>query len=875
MDPAPKGMTVLERSVYRGPHRFGSAPMVRMLLEIGELADVTTDRIDGFNAALLDAVPTLALHHCGLGHPGGFVERLEGGTLLGHVVEHVALALQALAGDKVTRGKTRRAGRDSTRFHVLIAYESPQTARAALRRALELVDGLLPERHRGLSGLERLHPPVTDLAAVAAAGRLGPTTRSVAAAARARRIPVERLDDRSLLRLGYGMHQHSVRASITDRTPHLAVLAAADKHLTKRLLSEAGVPVPNGAIAATADDVVAAAQTLSRPLVVKPLGGNHGRGVSLDLHTDDELRAAHLTAGGARVVVEEQVPGDDHRVLVIDGAVVAVACRRPPAVVGDGVRTITELVAAMNDDPRRGANHENVLTRATIDPRELQRQGLAADDVPAFGQQVRLAAAANLSRGGVALDRTDAIHPAVAALAVRAARVIGLDVAGVDLVADDITKPPAEGGATVIEVNAAPGFRMHLAPSEGQARPVGEAFVRALYPRHVPSRIPVVAVTGTNGKSTVVRMIAEMLEAQGHSVGMTNTSGVYSNGVRLRKVDASGPKSARAVLADPTISAAVLETARGGIIREGLAFDHHDVGVVLNVSDDHLGLGGVETVKDLARVKSVVVRAVRKRGTSVLNADDPLVRRMAKVAGGSVAWFTNGPLPADLAGQVAASVEAGDMLTLHTSSGSVPLLGAAEIPATLGGVARFNVANALAAALAANALGVPAETIASALRRFESRFEQNPGRMNVWDKHGFTAILDYAHNPEALRALGRMVDGLRPTHGRVIGVISVPGDRRDDTIRTLGEIAGGIFDDLVFRERPDGRGRPAGDVMRLLKEGALSVGHTSIHTVADERAAMDLAMRAATPGDLVVMTCTEVDAVWQQIQDFEPQWARV
>ena len=807
-----------------------------------------TNEIPGFAERLLAEVPTLAVHHCGRGHPGGFVERLNEGTLLGHVAEHVALAYQVLAGDEVSRGKTRREEDGGSRFHVLTAYESPATAFAALRLALELVDGMLPEPG-GVRGLELLHPPVDGLArltVLATRNRLGPTTRSIATAARRRGIPVDRVDERSLLRLGHGSHQRTVRASITDRTTHLAVLTAGDKAMTKHVLREAGIPVPMGAVCTTADEVVAAARTLARPLVVKPIGGNHGRGVSLELHTDDELRAAFLAAAAPRVVVEEQVHGRDHRVLVIGGAVVAVAERVPASVIGDGVRSVTELVAAVNEDPRRGVGHENMLTRVTPDGRELARQELSPDDVPDKGRHVRLQGIANLSRGGEAIDRTDAIHPAIADFAVRAAAVVGLDIAGVDIFAADITAAPDQANVAVIEVNAAPGFRMHLAPSEGEGRDVGGAVVDLLYPRGLhpktsSSRIPITAVTGTNGKSTVVRMIAAILETAGRHVGMANTSGVYSNGRLVRKSDASGPRSARAVLADPTIDAAVLETARGGIVREGLAFDGHDVGVVLNVSTDHLGIGGVHTLADLARVKSVVVRAVGKRGTSVLNADDARVRRMSRVAGGRIAYFTMGPRAADLREHLVASLEHDDLLVIHDGDTAHPLLRAEEIPATIGGAARFNIANALAAALACFAQGVAPDVIAEALRGFDGGYEQNPGRLNVTTKHGFTAILDYGHNPEAIRALGQLVDRLRPTHGRVIGVISVPGDRRDGDIREVGLTAAGVFDDLVFRERPDGRGRGPGDVLRLLKEGAEAGGHTSIRVVADEAAAMESA----------------------------------
>jgi len=545
------------------------------------------------------------------------------------------------------------------------------------------------------------------------------------------------------------------------------------------------------------------------------------------------------------------------------------------------VHTVEELVERANADERRGEGHEKALTRISLDSaadRLLEQQGLARASVPAAGRAVALRETANLSTGGEAIDRTDEAHPDNVAMFERAARVIGLDVAGLDVIATDLAMPLSGGDGAIIEVNAAPGFRMHLEPSSGSPRDVAGPVIDMLYPRPEDARIPVIGVTGTNGKSTTVRMIAHILSRAGLRVGMTNTSGIYIDGRQVLALDASGPRSARTVVEDPTVDAAVLETARGGILREGLGVDAFDVGIVLNVTGDHLGLKGIETIDQLAAVKSVVVREVRRRGLSVLNADDPVTRGLASVAGGRPGFITMRPLTDDLRvrieqGALVAALEQGEcggLLVLHDGPKRVPVLHAAEIPAALGGSAAFNVENALAAAAAAYSQGVDPATIAEALREFECSFEQNPGRLNLTRAPGFTVILDYAHNPAALRALGETLESLRPMHDRLIGVVSTPGDRRDEDIRELGGIAAGIFDVLVLRERPDGRGREAGGVIRLLREGALAAGmpEERIHSVLDEFEAMDVALGMATSRDLVALLPTSVEAVWQQIHEF-------
>lgn len=898
-------MRVLETAAYRGPHFYAARPMIRIRLDLGRLEDWPTTRLPGFIDRLLVALPGLDGHGCSYQTPGGFVRRLREGTWLGHVAEHLALELQTLAGTPVTRGKTRSVKGKPGVYDMLYAYESEALGRAAGRLALTLVDSLLPPELRGVEDLERVAPALPDgvetpldlnaaieqLRRIARREALGPTTRSLVREARRRGIPVQRLDEHSLIQFGYGARRKLVRASITGDTSQIAVQTAGDKDLTKRLLSAVGVPVPRGAVVRTVDQALAEAARIKGSVAIKPLDGNHGRGVNLDLRTPEQVRWGFEQAArhGRRVVVEEQFLGRDHRILVIGGQVVAVAERVPAQVVGDGRSTVAQLIEAVNRDPRRGEGHEQVTTRIAVDDhvREmLGRVGLALDSIPAEGLAVQLRATANLSTGGTAIDRTDEIHPDNASIARRAALTVGLDVAGVDFVAPDIRRSVRETGGGVIEVNAAPGFRMHLEPSEGPPRDVARAVLASLYPPGARSRIPIVAVTGTNGKSTVGRMLMAIFRAQGLTVGLTNTSGVYINDERLKAVDASGPKSARMVLRDPTVELAVLETARGGILREGLAFDRCDVGLVLNVTADHLGLKGVDTVEDLAAVKSVVTESVGRRGVSVLNGDDPMTLRIARHAGGRVAYFTlnGGPemspfLQKHVAegGLLAArepSIHGGDLVILDGDR-RIPVIRANEIPATLSGLAEFNVANALAALLAGYAQRAPVEIMAQALRGFSSSHQDNPGRLNVHDGHGFRVVVDYAHNPAALRAIGGLVEGLRPHVGRVIGVVSIPGDRRDEDIREMGEISAGLFDELIFRERPDGRGRAAGSVVTLLTEGALAAGfpEARLRRVLSEPRAVDRGLRLARPGDLLMVFPTSVEAVWRQVEDFRPSAA--
>ncbi|ULH17796.1 cyanophycin synthetase (plasmid) [Deinococcus sp. KNUC1210] len=878
--------------------------MLRFMLDLKELEAYPTSRLPGFTERIIELLPTLQSHGCSYGEPGGLIRRMQQGTWLGHVTEHVALELQSLAGTPVTYGKTRSVRGRPGVYNVIYRYQEERVGLIAGITALRLVNSLLPEELQGLHGLERLLPDdVTlpyelsapfdydaersELRRIARRYTLGPTTRSLVEETERRGIPTLRLDDHSLVQLGYGAYGQRIRASITGNTSFIATETASDKALTKRLLDRAGLPVPRGAVVRSAEEAVRAAGRIGFPVVTKPLDGNHGRGVSLDLLDAAQVQAGfeQAQAHSRAVIVEQQFTGNDHRVLVVGGQVVAVAERIPAHVVGDGEHTIAELVERVNADPRRGDGHEQVMTRIQIDAHVLgllQRQSLTPQSVPAAGQTIFLRDTANLSTGGTAVDRTDVIHPDNATIARRAAQVIGLDVAGIDLISPDIRRSLHETGGGIVEVNAAPGFRMHLQPSEGQARNVAVPVIDMLFPANRPSRIPIIAITGTNGKSTTARMVAHIFKHAGKVVGLTTSSGIYVRGERIKRGDTTGPKSARVVLSDPEVEVAVLETARGGILREGLGFDRCDVGAVLNVREDHLGLGGIDTLEQLAFAKSLVVEVVAKNGVSVLNADDPLTVKMQAKAGGRVTWFSmRGVSGGDAAlqqhieeGGAAVVCEAtmlGDELVLYRAGHRSPVIRAREIPATLGGYAQVNVANALAATAIAVGAGVELSVIRAALGGFTTSFEHSPGRLNLYEGHEFRVLLDYAHNTDGLAALAGLVAHLRPQKGRVIGVFGVAGDRRDQDIAQMGRLLSGMFDELIVREDRNSRGRPAGEGSKLIIEsaGAAGLAPERIQSIPDERTAIETALHLARPGDLLVLLPDEVEAAWEQIRAFD------
>ena len=893
-------MRVLDARVFRGPSIYAYRPVVRVTLDLGELERYPTTELGDFTDRLLQFIPTLDSHTCSYGEHGGFVRRMREGTWLGHVIEHVAIELQCLAGTPVSYGKTRGTGDDGV-YYIVYSYREEHIGLLAAYFALRLVNSLLPERLQGVERIERLLTDdlagrdtsapfdfareLEELTETAFDLALGPTTQSLVDEAARRGIPYLRLNKQSLVQLSYGKFQKRIVASTTTLTSNIAVEVASDKELTNRMLGDVGLPVPRNKLVRSADEAVAAAERLSFPLVTKPLDVSHGRGVSLNLHTLDEVRWGYEQAAKYTryVLVEEFLQGKDYRILVINDKVVAAAERVPAHVVGDGQHTIAQLVELVNSDPRRGIGHEKVLTRITINEqaqRLLQQAGHTTETVLPAGEILYLRSTANMSTGGTAIDRTGELHYENVEVARRAARVIGLDIAGIDIISPDITKALSEVGGGIVEVNAGPGFRMHLQPSEGTPRNVARPVIEMLFPEPQPSRIPIIAITGTNGKTTTSRMVAHMLKLHGKVVGLTTTDGIYINGELYKAGDTTGPWSARMVLRNPQVSAAVLETARGGILREGLGFDRCDVGAVLNVKADHLGLRGVNTVEDLARVKKLVVEVVRRDGYSVLNADDPFTYAMREDAEGKIIYFSasgadggTAKLRSHIAeggcAVVAQPGVKGDMIAIYDGDHYIPLMWAREIPATLEGHARFNIYNAMAAVAIGHALRVSVETIRQALGSFVTSFYQNPGRLNIYDEHRFRVILDYGHNPDALENISAMVREMRPRYKRVIAMLGGTGDRRDEDILRLGELVGGMVDELVVK---DGllRGRKPGEAAELIREAAMRAGlpNDKIHLVLRERDAVAAALQIARPRDLVFIFADEINDVWQQITSF-------
>lgn len=798
-----------------GPNVYHHRPVLVMELYLDELDGRESREFPGFHDLLLAMLPGLARHHCGLEREGGFLERLRSGTYLGHVVEHVAIEMASLLGSRVTFGKTRRADAPGL-YHVIVRFRSEQGMRRLLRGAVELVEALLRVEPFDLRAL------LAEADEVARRTDLGPSTRAIVDAAARRGIPWRRLDDTSLVQLGHGRHRRLIRAAVTDATSHVAVEVASDKALTKALLREAGVPVPEGEVVDDIDGALRALRELGGPVVVKPLDGNQGKGITVGVEQPVRLLGAYRLARrySDRVIVERQLHGRDYRVLVVGGRVVAASERRPPQVVGDGVSTVRELIDAVNRDPARGEGHERPLTRVAVDDELvdlLGERGMGLDHVPPAGEVVVLRRAANLSVGGTAVDVTDDVHPEVRSACERAARVVGLDVCGVDIVTSDIAAP-LDGG--VVEVNASPGLRMHVSPTAGVPRDVGEAVVDLLYPPGSPARVPICAVTGTNGKTTVTRLVGHVLAEAGEHVGMATTDGVYSGGELVRRGDDTGPASARAVLADPLVTAAVLETARGGILRRGLGYDWSDVGVVTNVTLDHVGQDGIDGVEDLVWIKSLVAERVRDGGTLVLNADDPESAGIADLERVEVSRLRLVLFSASGASERYARHVAGGGLGYTVRDGAIVaerdgrrqrVARVADVPVLAAG-ARFQVENCLAAVAAAVAMGCDVAVIGRALTTFDAG-RHNPGRANLYALGAGCVVVDYGHNPAAFCASAELGASWP---GPVVGVVGVPGDRRDDVVREAARAAASSFDRVYVREDRDLRGRAPGTVSRLI-----------------------------------------------------------
>lgn len=876
-------MKILKIQTLRGPNYWSIRipKLIVMRLDLEDLANKPTSEIPGFYEGLTKVLPSLIEHHCSPGYRGGFLERVRQGTLLSHVIEHVSLELQHLGGMEVGFGRARETGTPGV-YQIVVEYINEQAGRYAVRAAVRLCQSIV---NTGTYPSEELQQDLTDLQEYAAECSLGPSTESIIKEAEARGIPWYQLGARFMIQLGYGVQQKRIQATLSNQTGVLAVELACDKEGTKTILREAGVPVPKGTVIHYLDELREAIEEVGGfPIVIKPLDGNHGRGITININGWEEAEEAYDLASAASksksVIVERYYTGRDHRVLVVNGKLAAVAERVPAHVVGDDRLTIEELIDEVNQDPQRGDGHDNVLTKITVDKQVtdlLTKQGYELTSVVPAGKMVFLRATANLSTGGIAVDRTDEVHPDNVWLFSRVAKIIGLDIAGIDVVTPDISKPLREVDGVIVEVNAAPGFRMHVAPSKGSPRNVAGAVLDMLFPTG-QSRIPILAVTGTNGKTTTTRLMAHIMKQTGQSVGYTTTDGTYIGDFLLENGDNTGPASAQLILQDPTVEVAVLETARGGILRSGLGFKHCDVGVVLNVAADHLGIGDIDTIEQLAHLKSVLVESVTPNGYAILNAEDPLVVKMAERVKAQVAYFSMNPHNEIIAKHTAsgglAAVYENGYLSILKGDWTLRIEQAINVPITMEGKAPFMIANALAACLATFAQGVKIEDIRAALATFEASVNQTPGRMNLFNLGKYHVLLDYAHNPHSFEALGCFI---KNWSGEKIGIVGAPGDRRPEDFVLLGQLSAQFFDRIIVKEDQDNRGTPRGEVAQYLSLGiqeAIASGKLEkppiFETILDETEAVNKGLDEASPGSLVVIFPEKVDGALSLIEARHP-----
>jgi cyanophycin synthetase len=850
-------MKTLTQRFLRGPNLYLDTPCLLAIVDLQDLEHATTRTVPEFTERLCRLVPSLTEHRCTRGIRGGFVERMREGTDFAHVLEHLTIELQCLAGSDVGFGFEREIRNRPRQYKVVCSYQFERVASEALALAIGVIDALA---HGGDIAFTAAMAQLKDTGADCA---IGTSTAAVLAAASRRGIPIFRItDNANLFQLGWGSRQKRLQATVTGSTSHIAVGIASDKQLTKSLLADAGLPVPEGETVRTVEQAQRVADALGVPVTIKPLDANQGKGVTVACGTPQEIAVAfaHAREYGRKVIVEQYLRGRDYRVLVAGDRVAAAAWRRPPHVVGDGRSSIGQLVAAENDNPARGDGHSNILTRISLDDiagDAVRRQGYAFDSVPPAGVVVALRGNANLSTGGTVQDVTDLLPRSTVVACVRAAKAVGLDVAGIDIVCEDISQPldAQEGG--IIEVNAAPGIRMHQYPSLGQARDAGDAIIESMFGTG-KGRIPLIAVTGTNGKTTTTRLIEHAARRSGLSTGMATTEGVYIKGELTMAGDCSGYHSARSLLAAPDVDFAVLETARGGILKRGLAFDRCTVSVVLNVTPDHLGMDGIESVEELAMVKEVVARVASR--AVVLNAEDQLCVDMARrIRSGVEVWYfaldaENPVLLRHLANGGRAVYLHNHTLVIAKGDRHESLIDARAMPVSLNGLARYNVANALAASAALCAASFPKEVIRAGLAGFVSDGKSNPLRSNIYDVDGVRVVVDFAHNQAAYGALAEMSRGM--TAGQIVGVVSVPGDRRDRDLQDIGEVCAAGFDTVVIYES-ENRGRPQGATAMLIAEGARRVMPEAgrLYCQLDVHEAIRFGLKCCSPGDVLVLGC--------------------
>ncbi|HEV8082732.1 MAG TPA: cyanophycin synthetase [Chitinophagaceae bacterium] len=853
-------MKIVEIKVLRGPNYWSvrRSRLIQMKLDLEEMEELPTNKVEDFKVNLEKLLPGLYDHRCSEGLPGGFLSRVEEGTWMGHVIEHVALELQTLAGMDMGFGRTRTTGKHGEYF-VVFDYMEEEAGVYAAKSAFNLVQALIDNSDYNLE------EEIQHLRVIREETRLGPSTGSIVEEAVKRGIPYIRLNKHSLVQLGYGIHQQRIRATIAGTTSSIAVDIAGDKEETKNLLGAAEVPVPKGIILYGDETVQRAVDTVGYPFVIKPINGNHGKGATTNITTFEQAEKALEAARnfGRDVICEKYITGFDFRVLVINFKFICAALRTPASVRGDGVHTIQWLIEETNKDPRRGYGHEKVLTQIKIDgftQKMLDEKDYSLDTIPPKDELVLVKPTANLSTGGTSKDVTDEVHPVNIFLAERIAKIIGLDICGIDIMASHLKKPLTENGGAVLEVNAAPGFRMHVEPSEGIPRNAAEPVVEMLYPKGADGRIPIIAVTGTNGKTTTSRLTAHICKAAGYKVGFTTSDGVYIQNQLMMKGDCTGPKSAEFVLKDPTVDFAVLECARGGILRNGLAFRYCDIAIVTNVTADHMGLGGIETIEQMAKVKQVLPETVFRKGFAILNADDDLVYAMKKDLDCNIALFSmdenNKRIRQHCNKGGIAAVYENEYVTILKGNWKIRVEKVSDIPITFGGKATHNIMNTLPSILACYLFrNIKVEDIRQALHTFIPSVSQTPGRLNLFQFKNFKFLADFAHNPAGLNLLCDFVNRLDGTYK--VGIISGTGDRRDDDIREIGKISGKNFDEIIIRQDKHLRGRTAEEIINLLVEG-INEGKTKdipVMILQKEKEAIQYAYDNVKPGAIITIMC--------------------
>lgn len=863
-------MNIIDIRVMRGPNYWSIRrhKLIVMKLDLQEMEERPTNKVNGFNERLQKMFPSMIEHRCSEGTRGGFFKRVEEGTWMGHVVEHIALEIQTLAGMDMGFGRTRSTGEHGI-YNVVFDYMEEKVGIYAAKAAVRIVEALISGDDYDLaSDIQRMREIRED-------ERLGPSTGSIVDEAIKRKIPWIRLNRNSLVQLGYGVNQRRIQATVASTTSSIAVEIACDKEDTKNLLEAASIPIPRGRVVYDEEDLEAAVNRIGYPIVIKPVGGNHGRGATINITNWEDAKAALVLAKriSRGVIVEKFITGYDHRLLVVNYNFVAAAKRTPAAVIGDGKHTIQQLVDIVNEDPRRGYGHEKVLTSIKIDDMTnqiLEEKGLTLETILEKGKELWLKRTANLSTGGTSTDLTEVVHPYNVFLAERIARIIGLDICGIDIMTPDISLPLHEAGGAVLEVNAAPGFRMHLAPAEGLARNVSEPVVDMLYPTGSTARIPIIAVSGTNGKTTTTRLTAHIMKTMGYKVGFTTTDGIYIQNRMVEQGDCTGPLSTEFVLKDPTVDFAVLECARGGILKSGLGFHNCDVGIVTNVAADHLGLKDINTIEEMARVKAVVPESVLPEGYAILNADDDLVYDMRNGLKCNIALFSldeNNPRIREHCnkGGLAAIVENG-FVTICKGTWKLRVDKVVNIPLTFSGRAIFMIQNIMPAVLAAFTRGVKIEDIRLALETFVPSPSQTPGRMNLFQFRNFDVMVDYAHNPAGFQAIAKFLERTSSPHK--LGIIAGVGDRRDEDIIELGTVASQMFDEIIIRQDKNLRGRTEQEIIDLMMKGILlhSPGK-KVHIIRKESEAIDYAIKNAKQGGFITI-CSDVvpDALHQIMQ---------